>query len=108
MIRSYLVYFSQKIGLYQWAVKQDTLRKERKLKKAFNKYGLETLQQADKAFRSEGCFIFPTFGTLYPSRQRPRCRLFVRAATTQHGRTFKQIRIPARKTILHQRDWQGY
>ena len=64
MIRSYLVYFSQKIGLYQWAVKQDTLRKERKLKKAFNKYGLETLQQADKAFRSEGCFIFPTFGTL--------------------------------------------
>ncbi len=64
MVRKYLVYLSRKLGLYQWAVKQDTLRRERKLKKAFDKYGLEALQQADKAFRSEGSFIFPTFGTL--------------------------------------------
>lgn len=35
-----------------------------KIEKAFDKYGLEALQQADKAFRSEGSFIFPTFGTL--------------------------------------------
>lgn len=64
MIRKYLVYISQQLGLYQWAVKQDTWRREHKLKKAFDKYGLEALQQADQAFRSEGSFIFPTFGTL--------------------------------------------
>ena len=64
MIRKFLVYISQLLGIYQWAIKQDTLRRERKLKKAFDRYGLEALQQADKAFRSEGCFIFPTFGTL--------------------------------------------
>ena len=44
MVRKYLVYLSRKLGLYQWAVKQDTLRRERKLKKAFDKYGLEALQ----------------------------------------------------------------
>lgn len=64
MIRKYLVYISQQLGLYSWVVKQDTRRREHKLKKAFDKYGLEALQQADKAFRSEGSFIFPTFGTL--------------------------------------------
>ncbi len=63
-MRKYIIFILQKLGLYQWAVKQDTLRRERKLKKAFDKYGLEALQQADKAFRSEGTINFPTFATL--------------------------------------------
>lgn len=63
-MRKYIVFLFQKLGLYQWAVQIETRRRDKKLKKAFDRYGLEALQQADKAFRSAGSFIFPTFGTL--------------------------------------------
>lgn len=63
-MRKYIVIIFQKIGLYQWALKLDARQRNKKLKKAFDKYGLEALQQADAAFRSVGSFIFPTFGTL--------------------------------------------
>lgn len=64
MIRQLFIYITQKIGLYQWAVRLDTQLRNKKLKKAFDLHSLEALQQADKAFRSAGSFIFPTFGTL--------------------------------------------
>lgn len=63
-MRKYIVFIFQKLGLYHWAIDFDTKRRNKKLKKAFDLYGLEALQQADKAFRSVGSFIFPTFGTL--------------------------------------------
>lgn len=63
-MRKFIIYIFQKLGLYHWAVNIDTKIKDKKLKKAFDLYGLEALKQADKAFRSAGAFIFPTFGTL--------------------------------------------
>ncbi len=64
MIRKILVWITLKIGLYKWAVDVGTRFMQRKMRKAFLKYGLETLQQADKAFRSVGAKLFLDFGTL--------------------------------------------
>lgn len=63
-MRKYIVLLSRKLGLYRWALGMDTRRRNRRLKKAFDRYGLEALLQADKALRSAGSFVFPTFGTL--------------------------------------------
>lgn len=45
-------------------VKIDTYFKNKKIAKAFQKYGLETLVEGDKAFRSMGAHMIPIFGSL--------------------------------------------
>ena len=64
MIRKIFVFITQKIGLYKFAVEIDTAIRNKKLQKAFKKYGLEALIQADKALRSVDSFVFLDFGTL--------------------------------------------
>ena len=64
MIREKLVNLSQRIGLYQQAVKIDTALRNRRLKRDFRRHGLEALVQADRALRSAGSFVFLDFGTL--------------------------------------------
>ena len=63
-MREILVKIARRVGLYQLFVKWDTYLREKKIQKAFKKYGLETLAQADKAFRSFNADMFLTFGTL--------------------------------------------
>ncbi|MBO4805970.1 MAG: LicD family protein [Paludibacteraceae bacterium] len=63
-MREILVKIARRVGLYQLFVKWDTYLREKKIQKAFKKYGLETLVQADKAFRSFNADMFLTFGTL--------------------------------------------
>lgn len=64
MIREKLVNLSQRIGLYQQAVKIDTALRNARLKRNFRRHGLEALVQADRALRSVGSFVFLDFGTL--------------------------------------------
>lgn len=64
MIRKILVAFTRKTGLYDRAVKIDTKIAHRRQRRLFKRYGLEAMQQADKAFRSVGAQMFLTFGTL--------------------------------------------
>lgn len=63
-MRELFVKITRKLGLYQQFVNIDTYLRERKIQKAFKKYGIETLVEADKAFKSFNAEMFPTFGTL--------------------------------------------
>lgn len=63
-MRELFVKMTRKLGLYQQFVNIDTYLRERKIQKAFKKYGIETLVEADKAFKSFNAEMFPTFGTL--------------------------------------------
>ncbi|MBP5456258.1 MAG: LicD family protein [Paludibacteraceae bacterium] len=63
-MRGVLVKITKRLGLYQKFVQLDTYLREKKIQKAFKKYGLETLIQADRAFRSFNADMFLVFGTL--------------------------------------------
>lgn len=63
-MRKFLAELSVKLGLYKRMVQIDTFFRNRKISRAFRKYGLETLAVADKAFRSFGGHMVPYFGTL--------------------------------------------
>lgn len=63
-MRDLLVKIAVKLGLYQQMMKIDTYFKERKEKKAMDKYGLETLVAADEVVSSFGGQMFLAFGTL--------------------------------------------
>lgn len=64
MLRKTLVAISQRLGLYQYAVKTGTKFIHRKQRRRMKKYGLEALIQADKALKSVGSFCFIVYGTL--------------------------------------------
>lgn len=64
LVRRSVVKIATKTGLYKLGVKLDTKIQERKMKKVFSKYGLETLVKADEALRSVNIEMFLTFGTL--------------------------------------------
>ncbi len=63
-IRLCAVRLTQAIGLYQLAMKIDTHFRNKRLAKAFQKHGLETLVLASKTLRAAGITFFPTCGTL--------------------------------------------
>lgn len=63
-MRKFLATLAVKIGLYKQIVKVDTYFRNKRIAKAFKKYGLETMAEADKAFRSFGGHMIPYFGTL--------------------------------------------
>lgn len=63
-MRKLLVSIARKLGVYQWAVRVDTQRANRRKRRFYKRYGLETLIQAHKAFSSVGAKVFLSFGTL--------------------------------------------
>lgn len=63
-MRDFLVKLSMKLGFYKLLIKVGTRIRTRKMAKAFHKYGLETLLQADKAMRSVDAKMFLAYGTL--------------------------------------------
>jgi phosphorylcholine metabolism protein LicD len=64
MIRKILVFITRKIGIYKYATKLESHVKKRQRKKAFDRYALEALIQADKAFKTMDAWFFLDFGTL--------------------------------------------
>jgi phosphorylcholine metabolism protein LicD len=64
MIRKILVFITRKIGIYKYATKLESNLKKRQRKKAFDRYALEALIQADKAFKTMDAWFFLDFGTL--------------------------------------------
>lgn len=63
-MRKFLATLAVKMGIYKQMVKIDSYFRTRRIAKAFRQYGLETLSEADKAFRSFGAHMIPYFGTL--------------------------------------------
>ncbi|KGN82187.1 hypothetical protein HW49_03190 [Porphyromonadaceae bacterium COT-184 OH4590] len=63
-MRDLLVKIALKLGIYKQLVEINTAYSARKKSKSFHKYGLETLIQADKAFRLINVKMFLCFGTL--------------------------------------------
>lgn len=63
-MRDLLVKISMKLGLYKTLVKVGTKFRNKKMAKAFHKYGLETLMLADKIMRSHNAQMFLDYGTL--------------------------------------------
>jgi phosphorylcholine metabolism protein LicD len=64
MLRKILAFIARKIGVYKYAIKLDSYLKKRQRKRAFDKYALEALIQADKAFKDMKAWFFLDFGTL--------------------------------------------
>ena len=64
MMRKFLVNIATKLGIYKWCVKIDTNIQEKKIARAFHKYGLEALKRADEAFSSQNAHLVLYFGTL--------------------------------------------
>lgn len=63
-MREFLVRLSQWLGIYQAMMKLDTKIQMRKQNKAFMKYGLEALREAEAAADEAGCRLFLAFGSL--------------------------------------------
>lgn len=63
-MRDFLVKFSQWLGLYQTMMKLDTKIQMRKQNRAFMKYGLDALREAESAADEVGCRLFMAFGSL--------------------------------------------
>lgn len=63
-LRKTIVKVASAVGLYKLGVKVDAVFKEKQLAKAFHKYGLDTLVEADKVVSSLGGKMFLCFGTL--------------------------------------------
>ncbi|PID94852.1 MAG: hypothetical protein CSA89_00400 [Bacteroidales bacterium] len=68
-MRDIIVSIALKLGLYHLLVDIATAYNQRKLAKAFHRYGLETIIQADEALRSVGVNMFFAFGTLLGSHR---------------------------------------
>ena len=63
-MREFLVKLSEHLGLYQTLMKVDTKIQMRKQNRAFMKYGLEALREAEAAADETGCRLFLAFGSL--------------------------------------------
>lgn len=63
-MRDLIVNIALKLGLYQQLMKINDYFVEKKSIRLFRKYGLQTLLQTDKAFRSMNAHMFLHFGTL--------------------------------------------
>ena len=63
-MRQLLVRIAMKLGVYKWCVDVDTNLRERRIARAFRKYGLETMREADKAVSSFGGHLILYYGTL--------------------------------------------
>jgi hypothetical protein len=63
-MRELIVRLSEWLGIYQAMMKLDTKIQMRKQNKAFMKYGLEALREAETAADESGCRLFLAFGSL--------------------------------------------
>lgn len=63
-MRELLVKLSQWLGLYRLMMKLDTKIQMRKQNKAFMRFGLEALREAEAAADEAGCRLFLAFGSL--------------------------------------------
>ena len=63
-MRELIVRLSEWLGIYQAMMKLDTKIQMRKQNKAFMKYGLEALREAEAAADEAGCRLFLAFGSL--------------------------------------------
>lgn len=63
-MRQLLVKIAIKLGVYKWCVDLDTNLREKRIARAFRKYGLETMRRADEVVSGFGGHLVLYFGTL--------------------------------------------
>ncbi|MBR1850885.1 MAG: LicD family protein [Bacteroidales bacterium] len=63
-MRETIVKLAEALGLYKWLMAIDTRRQMRRQNRAFARYGLETLAQAEAAAAECGAHLFLAFGSL--------------------------------------------